>query len=276
MKDKVFCFGRFGNLMRWLAVSQGSQLLRKAASIAAVFLLMELMLLLMMGDYDNPCFIEFMMGMCAATYFFIVLSFFSGYLGGMRDKRKRVGMLMLPATNAEKFVAMFVWTVVIGAVAALVSMAVADTLRWGICQLLRWHTSFGTGMEYFLTNICPMRAFGANRFSSVSAVGMASAVLFNVWLVWHCSLFMLVGTLFRRMPTFMSFVVSASLFLVGMYCLSFVSDSIFAWLDGSDIHMTTLAYVFSAALVAEGLLNVWLSYRLFCRLTVGGGRWLNF
>ena len=49
MKDKVFCFGRFGNLMRWLAVSQGSQLLRKAASIAAVFLLMELMLLLMIN-----------------------------------------------------------------------------------------------------------------------------------------------------------------------------------------------------------------------------------
>lgn len=276
MKDNVFGFGRFGNLMRWLAVSQGNQLLRKAASMTAVFLLMELMLLVITGDYDAPWVLQSMLGMCAAVYLFVVLSFFSRYLSSVRDKRKRIGLLMLPATNAEKFVAMFLWTVVIGAAAMLVSMAVADSLRWIVCQLLRWHTPLGSGIPYFLTHLWPSVMFGGNMFSTTTPGDVASCVFFHVWVVWHSTLFLLAGTLFRRMPTFVAFAVSAFLLFLGMYCLTILPESVYEWSESNDMQAAVCISILTAAFVAEGLLNVWLSYRLFCRLTLGGGRWLNF
>lgn len=276
MKDKVFCFGRFGNLMRWLAVSQGEMLLRKTASMAAVLLLMELMCLLMIGDNAYRWGLNSMLSMCAAVYMFMVLSYFSSYLSSVRDKRKRIGLLMLPATNAEKYVAMFLWSVVIGAAASLMSMAVADSLRWLVCQLLRWHTSFGSGMPYFLSILWPTEMFGGNIFSGTTSGEVATYVFFNVWVVWHCTLFLLMGTLFRRMPTFVAFAVSAFLFFVEMYCIIMLPEGVYKWFESNEMYATARIYLLTAAFVVEGVLNVWLSYRQFCRLTVGGGRWLNF
>lgn len=189
----------------------------------------------------------------------------------VRTKQQRIAFLMLPATNKEKYCSRVVVVMAQGVLLSTAVLVVADMAQMVVSFVF-------TGDAY---SIIRTMMIGGNDSGGPTTVVEVLALV-SVCL-WSISSYILGGTIFRRMPFVMTTLVWNVLWILfGITILSFVFK--FAeWLEFFDKYEiefwwgteNTLMCGLAVVATAFTVFNMWLSYRLFCRLDINAKKLLN-
>ena len=240
------------------------------------------------------------------TVLFIIASvvLISSVVASINDKRKRESFLMLPSTNAEKYLSLIVYSTVICILCVFLAMVLGDTLRmaflWGSDLMgfgpryegeavsvfvpdnwwngsyancwVRWYDS---ALPVFLYNFVPNYGFS-------TWYGVMRWAFFLASLLWIHSIYTLGGTLLRKYAfvassvVFILLLVGFAKFIDYFELYTFRSE----WIDAAGIihkHMiSTLVYVYCIALPILSIANYWISFRIFKGFELITNKWINY
>ena len=259
-----FDFNRFGKLARWSLVNDKSYYVRTFLQMVAV-LTLAFLFFTMEGngtvrfdgkeyttDHYTPC-------LFVSLYVFIItfvigpsLMFYS-----MKGKHDRQTLLMLPASNLEKYLMRYSTWILLVPILFLAFFA-ADLIQYVINWLVgRDYTAFVTTHFLFDEHLVSWRTHVWNELSEDGAFNHYFTAL------WLHSVYALGATFFRSHK--FNALFTTIVVLVGL--LGWI------WLFGGESKEVvasssyTVDYIIWSALT---VVNFWLSYKLFCRTQVIG------
>ena len=201
-------------------------------------------------------------GLFVGIFFILLIVFPSITLKSINKNRQhRLNTLMLPATNTEKFLSLIITVFCTYILTMIVAFLIADGVQFLVSTIFRLNdTGFVTAKLY--------QAY----MSSMDRTNMGSQdMLFSTMLtIWVISVYLLGGMFFRR---YAGLFVSLGFFLILMAIGYFGSR----YEPDYMIEIDKDAFLYGASLVLAilSLLNVWFSYRLFCRLQLINHKWIN-
>ena len=174
---------------------------------------------------------------------------------------------MLPATDLEKFVARALYATIVWWLMAFVAFCLADLFRM-LVSLVAGVSIKGSAVPLFFSMISANTDVNIN-----SAFATAIFVMAHAWAFWVHSLYILGGTLFRRRQFVQTTLAHCVIGLVFTPILiNFVDTSYTVALRETIISMVWVAAV---VFIVWGLVDWWLSYRIFRRMQVINNKWLN-
>lgn len=183
----------------------------------------------------------------------------SHIFSNMSTKQERIAFLMLPATNLEKFVVRWIEYVVFPIVAILLCMLAADLL----CAIIRLPFGFPFKMVVEST----IGLFGS--IPSTKEWGMPCIIVLTS--ITSFSIYVLGGTVFRRLPYIMTSIVCGSLGIILLIFFSifalFFADSIFAVVSDVSLNVEVI-YAFICLTIIFA--THWASYHMFCNSSAIG------
>lgn len=201
-----------------------------------------------------------------------LLTFGALIVDDLGTRKRRTQAFLLPASRLEKFASRYVFLLVVPVAAFLVGCVVADGVQALLFQL------FTGDCDSLLRQM-----FGSEpgvRLMDASDASDLIAAFCALWLI-H-SLFLLLGTVFRRHAWIKSGVVlvalAVTLALVVSQCVMGVLNLIY----GEDNYNIVIidgawpAYVSAAVCLALTAFNYWASFRLYSRIQADANRWYNF
>ena len=259
-----FDFNRFGKLARWSLVNDKSYYVRTFLQMVAVLTLAFLFFTMegngtmrfdgkeYTSDHYTPC-------LFISLYVFIItfvigpsLMFYS-----MKGKHDRQTLLMLPASNLEKYLMRYSTWILLVPILFLAFFA-ADLIQYVVNWLVgRDYTTFVTTHFLFNEHLVSWRTHVWNELSEDGAFNHYFTAL------WLHSVYALGATFFRSHK--FNALFTTIVVLVGL--LGWI------WLFGGESKEVvasssyTVDYIIWSALT---VLNFWLSYKLFCRTQVIG------
>jgi len=256
---KQFDIKRFGKLARWSLVNDKKYFIKSFLQIFAVLVFFFLFFTHVMREhtpadgYKVCCFI--VVTMLIAT--FVVGPSFMFY--SMEGKHDRQTLLMLPASNLEKYLMRYAtWMLLLPLY--LVALLGADVLQYVFNQLV--------GREYvaFVTSTV---VDSISRMQQDIPDDVHSMFWNSLWLlaVWFHSLYALGATFFRtrKFNWVLTTLVIILLTILQAWAYpyeEFVSDR--------NASTTTDSLLTDLVALCWVVLNFWLSYKLFCRQQVIG------
>ena len=300
-----FSINRFGKTLRYVLSTNFRSLLMWTIGAALVVFMCE-MVYWKFGTLNESPYDMLQnfgdMGMVLYVVASVVL--ISSVVAGINDKRKRESFLMLPSTNAEKYLSLIVYSTVICILCVFLAMVLGDTLRmaflWGrdlmgfgpryegepvsvyitnrfgdVMYSNSWVRWYDSALPVFLYNFVPNYGFS-------TWVGVMRWAFFLASLLWVHSLYTLGGTLLRKYAFVASSVVFI-LLLVGFAkfidyfdLYTFRSE----WIDAAgNLHkhmISTLVYVYCIALPILSIANYWISFRIFKGFELITNKWINY
>lgn len=194
----------------------------------------------------------------------------------MKDTQPRISAMMLPASNAEKFVSRIVYITVVQAAACLVAAVAADLLQ------MLFHIVHGNSpisMFSIVGDLSAVFHWSTTDFLIASAVALLA--------IWGHSVYVLGGTFFRRNQWILTTVAwclaSTVLSWLGMLIPfgsitgDYGGESLITSLGLEDYVIDTYGVFLTidVTLLLLIALNYWLSFRLFCRMQVICNKWIN-
>lgn len=268
MKTNAFDIRRFWQTLKWTVLSERKGLITIAVGFLVAFLAIQLFSCFTIFDLTAGLGHEAAVGgiiACLGVVSFMRLYYASGVLGNARESRQRTTVLMLPASNLEKFAARLVLCLVLIPLLLKLMMLGATGLRM-LFELMAGHSGITAGFEDPYTNI-PLELSAYSQFI-VDA--------------WTFSLFVLGGVFFRHRPFVWTCVTlfAASLLLItfGLYFTMLIGEENVANFTKNSFSSMTwerAEIIFSIVTTLFTVFNVWLSYRLYCRLQVVQHKWFN-
>ena len=261
-----FSFNRFGKLARWSLTNDRKYYVRTFVQMLTVLTLIFLFFTIegngtvrfdgkeYVSDHYSPCFF-------VALYLFIInivigpsLMFYS-----MKGKHDRQTLLMLPASNLEKYLMRYsTWILLVPIV--LLAFFAADLIQYVVNWLLgRDYTTFVTTNFLYDKHMVIWRTDIVNE---LSREGSLRPYMIGLWV--H-SVYALGATFFRSHKFNAVFTTIALV----MFLTSWV------WLinscleSNSDVNQNYNGIVYTVC-IGLTVLDFWLSYRLFCRTQVIG------
>lgn len=210
-----------------------------------------------------------------ALFVFLIICFIGGcwIFSNMKTKEQRITFKMLPATDLEKFVVRALYATVVWWLMAFVAFCLADLFRM-LVSLVAGVSIKGSAVPLFFSMISANTDVNINTLNS-GDVAFAAAIytMANAWAFWAHSLYILGGTLFRRRQFVLTTLAHSIIGLVFTPMLIHFVDSS----DSLALRDSLVAIVWTAAAVFAvwGLLDWWLSYRIFRRMQVINNKWLN-
>ena len=300
-----FSINRFGKTLRYVLSTNFRSLLMWTIGAALVVFMCE-MVYWKFGTLNESPYDMLKnfgdMGMVLYVVASVVL--ISSVVAGINDKRKRESFLMLPSTNAEKFLSLIVYSTVICILCVFLAMVLGDTLRmaflWGrdlmgfgpryegepesvyitnrfgdVMYSNSWVRWYDSALPVFLYNFVPNYGFS-------SWYAIMRWAFFLASLLWVHSLYTLGGTLLRKYAFVASSVVFI-LLLVGFAkfidyfdLYTFRSE----WIDAAGNYykhmISPLVYVYSIALPIVSIVNYWISFRIFKGFELITNKWINY
>ncbi|MBR3444282.1 MAG: hypothetical protein IKH14_00200 [Prevotella sp.] len=201
-------------------------------------------------------------GLFVGIFFILLIVFPSITLKSINKNRQhRLNTLMLPATNTEKFLSLIITVFCTYILTMIVAFLIADGVQFLVSTIFRLNdTGFVTAKLY--------QAY----MSSMDRTNMGSQdMLFSTMLtIWVISVYLLGGMFFRRYAgLFVSLGFFLILMAIGYFGSRYEPDYMI------EIDKDAFLYGTSLVLAILSLLNVWLSYRLFCRLQLINHKWIN-
>lgn len=194
----------------------------------------------------------------------------------LQSKQERTSLLMLPASNAEKFVISYVGVLLTAFVVPLVSFVVADVVQW-LISLLTDHKQ-----ALLLTPLALSDTFVdlLSKFFGEDAQ-IAWAGLPNI--LWIHSFYLLSGLFFKKLRwlsatitlgalatlTTLSIAIAGLLYVNGLKEYSY-SIEFLPWAGDAFMYSTSILFLLLT------VLNYWLSFRIFRRLQVINNRFFNW
>ena len=243
---KTFDFNRFWQVMKWTILTEKKSILTAFLAFVCAFLAIQLFSCFTIFDLTHSLgSAATMAGMitCSGLISFMSVYYASGVLGNARTGQQRIIALMLPASNVEKFFARLLYCCIIMPVVIYLAVVASTGLRM-LFELLAGHEGITSGLSYVFSG--PTMRFNDNELE------LFSTFFYVASSCWSISLFVLGGVFFHQRP----FIWTAI--------------TLFA----ASLLLSTLLLV-SLLLTAFTVLNVWLSYRLYCRLQVVQHKWFN-
>lgn len=216
---------------------------------------------------------------CHGTYWFIILVGGSMMFRNMQTRQQRIAYMMLPASNAEKYVCRVVLVVLGGIFMSAVSFVVADLLQQLFMHLIFGRSHIGSYAVTLLTTLSDIASRGVRAFDELgptfssyvtqaglrdifagTSVNPGPFIIFYYCLgdLFDLSVFIFIGTLFRRHGWLFACVIYS--LIRALIYLIFPEFNV--WLSMS---------VMLAGMVAF----TWLSFRLFTRMQVINNKLLN-
>ena len=253
-----FNSNRFLQTLKWNIVTEKKTLFTHTLAFVAAFLLIQLSYIGVVNMFQepDPKSVTIAMTTSISIIFLLTAYYASGILGNARTKEQRTTMLLLPATNAEKYWARMVYVLVIIPLLIVAALVAATLLRMGIQLLL--------GHEYIV--------FGLNMMADGDGPDFLSTLL---GLLFMNSLFVLGGVLFNKHPFIWTWVCVMGFILA----LSLVGGLILKLLLPAGQHIYLMIniphFIGDLVSIALTVFNVWLSYRLFCRRQIVQHKWFN-
>lgn len=245
---KRFDISRFGHTLRWSLTMDRGWFLRTTLSWTVMFTLMFLLVtcFTFIVKADGKTGYEVCTVLSMSTAVAILLLGPSFMFTPMKNRHADQPLLMLPASNLEKYLARYsYWLLLLPCLAAAFLMA--DLLQFVV------NTLTGNDMATLVMSII-VEVWG--RIDNVPEKEALTSLLVALWI--HS--FYALGATFFRVHKY-NYVLTSIVLVLGLILLSFIPGSpvVSALLDHSN-------WVFFGLSV----FNFWLSYRLFCRTQVIG------
>lgn len=273
---KNFDMNRFGRTLRWSALMTRKEALTNLASMTFAFAVLAVVQVMssrnvpdIVAEHNFQSFTSF------ALFVFLIICFIGGcwIFSNMKTKEQRITFKMLPATDLEKFVVRALYATVVWWLMAFVAFCLADLFRM-LVSLVAGVSIKGSAVPLFFSMISANTDVNINTLNS-GDVAFAAAIytMANAWAFWAHSLYILGGTLFRRRQFVLTTLAHSIIGLVFTPMLIHFVDSS----DSLALRDSLVAIVWTAAAVFAvwGLLDWWLSYRIFRRMQVINNKWLN-
>ena len=300
-----FSINRFGKTQRYVLSTNFRSLLMWTIGAALVVFMCE-MVYWKFGTLNESPYDMLKnfgdMGMVLYVVASVVL--ISSVVAGINDKRKRESFLMLPSTNAEKYLSLIVYSTVICILCVFLAMVLGDTLRmaflWGrdlmgfgpryegepvsvyitnrfgdVMYSNSWVRWYDSALPVFLYNFVPNYGFS-------TWYGVMRWAFFLASLLWVHSRYTLGGTLLRKYAfvassvVFILLLVGFAKFIDYFELYTFRSE----WIDAAgNLHkhmISTLVYVYCIALPILSIANYWISFRIFKGFELITNKWINY
>lgn len=207
-------------------------------------------------------FYENLAGSQWVCFFIVSYALVSITFSFLKTKQSRIAYLMLPATNAEKFVAHTLFTVIFILVGFAVAYVVGDLLRILLFAIMGGDTT--SAVPYFLRSVAKTRC----NFTRFDGTVQWDILLFVVgFFLWAYSCYLLGSVVFRRRAFLKTILVQmAILYLFGL-SVTTTKHETSIYIDVTD-HQEFIKWVFISGIYLFTVLHVWVAYRLHNRLVV--------
>ena len=271
-----FNIQRFGRTLKWSAVMTRKEVLANAAMM--FFAMFFPFIVQMLTSYDQPILqavvnLDAAMRVCIFIYFVVSMIGGSWLFNNMKTKEQRITFKMLPATDLEKYVARALYATVVWWLMGLAAFCLADVLRMFISLIAGIGVVKSTIPDFFA------EYFGSSVNSSFYAeygcttFYVALLAMLYAWGFWVHSLYILGGAFFRRHQ----FVLTSLVHLVLIMVFTPLLVHFVKTVDNAFFNNWKLVLAWSGAVVfaALGVLDWWLSYKIFRRMQVVNNKWVN-
>ncbi len=273
---KNFNITRFANVMRW-QLAERKDLYTFAAVGFILIAIFTLVTPFLWGtfsqdysDLEYTSTASTILMFCAVWYY---LSCGALIVYELKDKRKRITAFMLPASRLEKFTARYLHLLITLPLAFLIGYAVGDLLQMGISQAV-----FGDSRSVVArAAISAYETFPRlSQWSGETSVSLVALCWFP-----H-SLFLLIGTFFRRRAWVMSnlvmFLLATVFFGGGMFLAKMTLDALYGgYAYRVGIITTPLATtLYTLAFLLVIAFNYWASFRIYSRMQAITNKTFNF
>ena len=273
---KNFDMNRFGRTLRWSALMTKKEALTNLASMTFAFAVLAVVQVMSSRNVPDIVVENNLHNFTSfALFVFLIICFIGGcwIFSNMKTKEQRITFKMLPATDLEKFVARALYATIVWWLMAFVAFCLADLFRM-LVSLIAGVSITGSAVPLFLSMIfantnVSINSLNTNDVAFVTAI----FVMAHAWAFWVHSLYILGGTLFRRRQFVQTTLAHCVIGLVFTPILiNFVDTSYAVALRETIISMVWVAAV---VFIVWGLVDWWLSYRIFRRMQVINNKWLN-
>ena len=257
-----FNINRFGKLVKWSMLGDKRYFVKTFLQFLVVILLVFVFFTMIVKMGGSP-----LMGYrsCAIAEFAVVivnivlgpaLMFYS-----MEGKHDMQTLMMLPASNFEKYLVRYSnWIIVVAL--SIVACLAADVLQYLL------HLLFGHDNGMFVTSVL-WRMFGEFAdTTNTSEAALPRFILSVITLaIWVQSLYAVGATLFRTRK-FNWVITTVVIILMGIVIVKYMGKVEAIQLND---HSTVLDFVIGLGFyLVWAMINYWLSYRFFCRTQVIG------
>lgn len=268
---QTFSITRFWQVLKWDIATNRNQMV-KMTLVWAVILLVATIFTTnnIFGQFGEDFFYSMLLESSfrfAVTCFIIMMAVAPSLLFSEVNKNRqtRLHYLMLPGSNAEKYISRILTTFVTYVVSYVVAFLMADVAQWFISLLI--HPSRNGLMitqEIF--------GHGGRTIFEIIDFDQLGVLASVITILWLGSLYMLGGTFFRRYAwLFVTISLIAGLTLLGSWLTR--NPEFLGKIQGctKESVLTTWSIIFGLLTTV----NIGLSYWLFKRMQLINRKWIN-
>lgn len=275
-----FNFNRFCQTLRWVIANDFRSLAAWTVGYAACIFLAEMLILAInnWGSYYDVLrhsVADFPMVFIIIAILIGLSMIFLSY----GKKAKREALLMLPATNLEKFLSAMLYVTVVWTLAVFLSFVVGDTLRM-VVRAVMYNNEWISTVPMVLEGLMP-DAFDSHSWA-VEPTHFTIAKIFCAvsMITWVHSLYTLCGTLMRKYAFVVATVVALSSCI---FTLWVAFDKLHIELFYGTVHNGELVYEIGpmgcflcVILPLLTVFNHWASFRIFKGFQLITNKWINY
>ena len=194
----------------------------------------------------------------------VSMVYLSQMMKPMETKTSRINYLMLPATNAEKFVSRLLMATIGFWITAIVALAFATASRYIFMPFMYvnpdlYHPIFGNVMAELFDFSCQIHDIKGIIMSNFE-VGMFVVML----VIWGYTIYMLGGNIWYKNAFIKTVAAMTVITILGNIVLISLISAFGITKEDFTILLNTATGVFTVL----AIVNIWLSYRLFRRAQV--------
>lgn len=261
----TFSLTRLGLLLKREYSVNWKQHVYRLLAIYGTFLV-TLFMTMLTNDPNTPSaltihhFTEIVAFICGV----VSMVYLSQMMKPMETKTSRINYLMLPATNAEKFVSRLLMATIGFWITAIVALAFATASRYIFMPFMYvnpdlYHPIFGNVMAELFDFSCQIHDIKGIIMSNFE-VGMFVVML----VIWGYTIYMLGGNIWYKNAFIKTVAAMTVITILGNIVLISLISAFGITKEDFTILLNTATGVFTVL----AIVNIWLSYRLFRRAQV--------
>lgn len=261
----TFSLTRLGLLLKREYSVNWKQHVYRLLAIYGTFLV-TLFLTMLTNDPYTPSAqtIHHFTGIVAFICGVVSMVYLSQMMKPMETKTSRINYLMLPATNAEKFVSRLLMATIGFWITAIVALAFATASRYIFMPFMYvnpdlYHPIFGNVMAELFDFSCQIHDIKGIIMSDFE-VGMFVVML----VIWGYTIYMLGGNIWYKNAFIKTVAAMTVITILGNIVLISLISAFGITKEDFTILLNTATGVFTVL----AIVNIWLSYRLFRRAQV--------
>ena len=284
--NNTFSIKRFGMILRWNLLTNWRHYLN---CIIGMAIGLSLITITNIGDatrlkeigmepgLSDTDLMVWQLGYLLTFTAFIFCFVLAAYIfANMGTKLQRETFMLLPGSNAEKYLSRLLLATVGAAVQFGIAVVVADAVQ--ALAGLFLHPDFHPSLTLAAIKSIHLKPLiGITLGNSTHANMIIPQVIAAAILLLSSSFAVLGGTIFRKQPAVITGSIWLALIIGATYVLGLMLQTgvpeCMPVLDVNDMQWTVIAI--SAVVTIIAAINYWLSYRIFCRMQVIGNKWIN-